>query len=95
MKIYETKRVVLVPFDDVICNTLTTEFSREPSIFEMTDLIADFPIKYQVVLMANLLTMSGITEKEIAECMNLTHLKYRQLLSRARKEFKNKGTKEM
>lgn len=91
---YEEVRVTVGPINEEVLN-IGSYIQREPSIFEMINLIADFPLKHQIILMVNLLTCSGYTEKEISNEMKIPYIKYRQLLSSARKEFKNKKINEL
>lgn len=98
---YEKHSIQVVPINEEVLNRCD-EFHRDPSIFEMLSLIAEFPLKYQLILMANLLTISGFKESELAEEMGRLSerlkrdpVEYRRLLSDARKQFKDKQVTEL
>lgn len=65
-----------------------------PSVLSILELIATLPLKQQVFMMANLLTVSGYEQKEIAEAMGVAYKTYRNNLWDMRKQIKDKTLKE-
>jgi DNA-directed RNA polymerase specialized sigma subunit len=93
IKIYEKVQVKFVPLNE---ETVTEEYNRhaEPLIMEMLAKISTLPLKSQVVLVCNILTISGFTEKEIAKAMGISYKHYRNILWANRKLLEDKNNCE-
>lgn len=93
--IYQTHKVSIVPLEEGITSeeTLITP-ERMPSIIELLEFMAHLPLRDQVYMVCNLLTISGFTQEEIAKHLGVTHQTYRNYLLRIRHDFKEKGLTE-
>jgi hypothetical protein len=90
---YESYKVQMVPLFEEITAADQIDFS--PSINSVLEFVAGRSIKDQIYMLANLLTISGFTQKEIADGLGTTHCAYRDRLREIRKDFKHKGLNEL
>lgn len=63
-----------------------------PAVTDVLELIAFLPLKEQVYMMCNLLTISGYEQKEISEAMGVAYKTYRNYMWSVRKQLKERGT---
>lgn len=63
-------------------------FEQMPSVIELLEIMGDRPLREQVYMICNLLTISGFTQSEIAQELGVAHQKYRNTLLRIRKDMK-------
>lgn len=102
MKFYEKVYVNLVPLpeDEMGQRELDARFNTpapafNTSIIEMVEFMASFPLKDQVFMMANTLTIAGYSQREIAEALGIGYKTYRNRLWEIRGEFKDRGLSEI
>lgn len=86
-KHYEVIRVSHVPLDEESIDYLAHNPEVNTSLVELLIFIAGLPLKDQVYMLANTLTVSGFTQKEIAEAIGVSHQAYRNRLLDIRKEL--------
>ena len=95
-KIYQEQTVILVPIEvHENDEKFSLPFNRDPSLVDVLELIAIFSLEDQLYIFSNLLTISGFSEKEISEAMNVPYQKDRTRLMDIRKDFAKKGIKEI
>ncbi len=95
MQFYEKQRVTIVPIDDVEVGSLgSTIPGHEFSIIELLEFMAGFPIKDQVYMLANTLTISGFSQREIATALGVSYQTYRNRLWDVRLTLKDRGIKD-
>lgn len=94
IKIYEEVKVTLIPIETVE-NEFSLPFTHNPSLINILELMSVFPLKDQIYIMVNLLTISGYTEREIAEAVGIPYQKYRTKLMQIRKNFAKDGITEL
>lgn len=66
------------------------EFESIPSVIELLEFMAHRSLRDQVWMIANLLTISGYTQAEIAEALGVRYQTYRNTLLDIRKEYKRR-----
>lgn len=65
----------------------TVENARMCSVTDLLEMIAHLELKDQVYMVSNILTVSGYTQKEIAEALGVSHKTYRNRLWEIRKDM--------
>lgn len=94
MKFWEVVKVTEVPIEseDLQYNP-NLAFSSEihTSIFDILAFMAHLPLKDQVYMLCNVLTVSGYSQKEVAEALGVPYQTYRNRLLEIRKDFKDKA----
>jgi len=68
----------------------TVEFESVPSVIELLEFMAHRSLRDQVWMIANLLTISGYTQAEIAEALGVRYQTYRNTLLDIRKEYRQR-----
>lgn len=97
MKFYEKVTVTHVPLNEEIAEGQAYNPEAHTSLIEMQEFMhgLGFDLKDMVYMWANLLTMSGYSQKEIAEAMGVGYKTYRNRLWAIRGVFKDKGIREL
>lgn len=90
---FETVYVTVQTLNEEVTDSeqfsLPTEFN--PSVTEILELLAVLSLREQVFMIANLLTISGFQQKEIAEAMGVPYSTYRNTMLSVRQEFRKRG----
>lgn len=89
-KNYEEVKVEHVSIEDLDLNFIShLHYNPEvgSSIVDILAFIAPMPLHYQILMLANILTISGYSQREIAEAMGIKYQAYRNKLLDIRKEF--------
>lgn len=88
-KVYEIIRVTEVPLDDHQ-DHVSYNHEINTTLVDLLVFMAGMPLKDQIYMLANTLTVSGFTQKEIAGAMGVTHQAYRHRLLNIRKDFEQR-----
>lgn len=87
---YENKKVVIVSIhDEQIVVDQACDIGH--SLEDILEFIADRPLKDQVCMMCNLLTINGFTQKEVSEAISMKYKDYRNRLWSNRKDYLKKA----
>ena len=92
VRFYETVNVTVLPIKEELIDNDDKNaiyLDRDPGIIEMLEMIAELPIKDQVFMMSNTLTISGFTQREIAEALGVAYQTYRNRLLDIRQELRD------
>ena len=92
-QIYDTIYVTHVELDEEVIDlhkSISPDQSM-PSLMTILEMITFLPLRHQALMMANLLTISGYQQKEIAEALGMEYKTFRNYLWEMRKEFKARG----
>lgn len=57
------------------------------TVLDILDTISDLPLRRQIYFLANLLTVTGYTQKEISEAMGISYKTYRNNLCESRQKL--------
>jgi DNA-directed RNA polymerase specialized sigma24 family protein len=85
--LYDTVRITFQPLDDQM---VYKEMEKDLSVIGILGLIGHLPLKQQVYMMVNLLTISGYTQEELAKEMGVAHKTFRNHICDTRKMLKDK-----
>lgn len=65
----------------------TVPFQRVVGVMDLLDMIAGLPLKDQILMVSNVLTIAGHSQKEIAEALGIPFKTYRNRLMDVRKDI--------
>lgn len=94
-KIYEKRVVQVVSLDENTVGYYDSQHKQpEPaynsSVIEILEFIGDLPLREQVYMMSNMLTVSGYTQREISEVLGVAYKTYRNILLDTRKKLRDR-----
>ena len=85
---YETVKVTTVEInEDIVEDRGATYLDHDPGIMELLGMIGHLPLRDQVYMTTNLLTISGFKQREIAEVLGVAYKTYRNRLLTIRKDM--------
>ena len=85
---YETIRVVQVELKEELIDEKLMPL-LDYSITDMLEFLAGLPLKTQLYMLCNLLTISGFSQREIAESLDINYKTYRNTLLDIRHKLKD------
>lgn len=93
---FEEIRVEHISLDDLDLNVVS-HLRQNPevttSISDILSFIAPLPLREQAMMLTNILTVSGYSQREIAEALHTPYQEYRNILWEARKKFTSENRK--
>jgi len=92
VKLYEYVDVVITELDEAAADSAVGEFDRMTPVVDVLEMVSSVPLKDQVLLMTNLLTISGYSQREIASVLGMEYKHYRNRLWEIRKDMAARGS---
>jgi DNA-directed RNA polymerase specialized sigma24 family protein len=85
---YERANVVLVPLDEAINEDKSYCLDDSPRVNDVLEFLSGLPLRDQVFMLCQLLTVSGFSEEEISKILKVDYQTYRNRLWSVRKNWK-------
>lgn len=85
---YEKVKIVTVEInEEIVEDRNATVLDYDPGIMELLAMIGHLPLRDQVFMVANTLTISGFKQREIAEVLGVAYKTYRNKLLDIRRDM--------
>jgi len=89
MMFYDEIRITEVPINEEITESLKYEEKLPTGVVDLLGFMGGLPLQDQIVLLCNSLTISGFSQKEIAEAIRMPYQTYRNKILAIRKTFRD------
>jgi len=98
MKLYETIYITEIPLDAYNEEAMQpVNFAPDVSfsVRELLEFTAGLSLQDQCLLFCNVLTVSGFSQKEVAEAVGMKYSEYRRKLMQIRENLKNRLSQKL
>lgn len=92
MQVYERVSVTFGELEEADTDRHAVYQPQDWTMMELLSMIGHLPVRDQVLMVSNLLTVSGFTQAEIAEALGVSHKTFRNRLWELRRDMLERPT---